>query len=131
MTTEVLKIKSDCVILDGKQLDIEKWDFPYQDAALRLQRPDLKILSLQKACSCMTAAAFAAAKGAAAHAAVVGVVTSVSDPRGVANEMKWKKGVQRGDLVAVLNPSLLPKADGSDSRAAAVEDDDQILKVQP
>ena len=33
-----------------------------------------------------TQASFEAAKGAAAHAAVVGVVSSLSDPRGVASK---------------------------------------------
>ncbi|KAL8432278.1 hypothetical protein Efla_000862 [Eimeria flavescens] len=110
--TAPLKIKSDCIILDGKELEIEKWALPFEEALARLQRPELKILTLQKASSCMTQEAFSAAQGAAAHAAVLGV-----------------KGVKRGDLIAVLNPSLLPKADGADSRAAAVQDEDQILLV--
>ncbi|CDJ56082.1 hypothetical protein, conserved [Eimeria maxima] len=50
-TTPTLKVKSDCVVLDGKELEMEKWSMPYQDAATRLQRPELKIVSLQKACS--------------------------------------------------------------------------------
>ena len=44
--------------------------------------------------------------------------------------MYRKTGIKRGDLVAVLNPSLLPKAGGSDARAATVENEDQILLVQ-
>ncbi|KAL8271189.1 hypothetical protein Esti_004850 [Eimeria stiedai] len=91
---------------------MEKWALPYEDVAARLQRPELKIMTLQKACSCVTQEAFAAAQGAAAHAAVLGL-----------------KGVKRGDLVAVLNPSLLPKAEGSESRAATIQDEDQILHV--
>lgn len=44
--------------------------------------------------------------------------------------MLRKKEFKRGDLIAVLNPSLLPKSERGDSRAAAVEDEDQILQVQ-
>ncbi|XP_026189751.1 uncharacterized protein LOC34620348 [Cyclospora cayetanensis] len=155
MTADPLKVKCDCVFLDGKQLDIEKWALPFEEVACRFERPDLKVISLQKTCNCATQGAFNALKGAVPHAAVLGVVSSLCDPRGAASEMKWwwvlwdvketnlflsfrgeelwsclrKKGIKRGDLVALLNPSLLPKSNGADSRAATVEDEDQILLI--
>ncbi|CDJ51280.1 hypothetical protein, conserved [Eimeria brunetti] len=124
MTPAALKILSDSVVLDGKQLEMEKWVIPYEDAAARLQRPELKIVTLQKACNCVDEMKWWW---------VLWDTKETNLLLTFRGEALWtslrKKGVKRGDLIAVLNPCLLAKTDGGDSRAAAVEDEDQILQL--
>ncbi|OEH74280.1 hypothetical protein cyc_03694 [Cyclospora cayetanensis] len=183
MTADPLKVKCDCVFLDGKQLDIEKWALPFEEVACRFERPDLKVISLQKTCNCVSLdrsetferlnfqcptvlmpncemkwwwvlwdvketnlfLSFRGEElwsclrsGATSLGLEVPTVPSLQAFLSRAlrlDDWHWwcwahrKKGVKRGDLVALLNPSLLPKSNGADSRAATVEDEDQILLV--